>query len=180
MPWRTSRPSVRFIVCDQHNTAGTTRELGFGARKHGAPTTGLAHRASPPPNGSVISNKEAGTTSSIAVVRQTTVDRGLMAKSCSEITHLVLKLARSTPGQIANLAARPQHESGDPHPRFDAPPESLDGTMRFPRRGPYAHAAPHSLGAWLDFARKRTVARAQHPESGRTARNGHQKRNQRI
>ena len=57
----------------QHNTTGTTRELSFGARKHGAPT-GLAHRASPPPGGSVISNREAGTTSSIAVVRQTTVD----------------------------------------------------------------------------------------------------------
>ena len=36
--------------------------------------------------------------------------------------------------------------------------------------------------AWLDFAREHTVARAQHPdpENGRTARNGHQKGNQRV
>ena len=54
---------------------------------------------------------------------------------------------RPTPGQITDLAARPQHESGDPHPRLDAPPESLGGTMRFHRRGIYAHAAPHSLGS---------------------------------
>ena len=52
--------------------------------------------------------------------------------------------------------------------------------MCFHRRGIYAHAAP-SL-AWLDFAREHTVARAQHPdpENGRTARNGHQKGNQRV
>ena len=62
------------------------------------------------------------------------------------MTHLVLE-TRPTPGQITDLAARPQHESGDPHPRFDAPPESLGGTMRFHRRGIYAHAAPHSLGS---------------------------------
>ena len=65
------------------------------------------------------------------------------------MTHLVLKQpkTRPTPGQITDLAAPPQHESGDPHPRFDAPPESLGGTMRFHRRGIYAHAAPHSLGS---------------------------------
>ena len=63
------------------------------------------------------------------------------------MTHLVLKQpkTRTIPGQITDLAAPPQHESGDPHPRFDAPPESLGGTMRFHRRGIYAHAAPHSL-----------------------------------
>ena len=65
--------SLRCIVGDQHNTTGTTRKLSFGARRHGAPT-GLAQRAPPPPGGSVISNRGAGTTSSIAVVRQTTVD----------------------------------------------------------------------------------------------------------
>ena len=65
------------------------------------------------------------------------------------MTHRVLNLVktRPTPGQITDLAARPQHESGDPHPRLDAPPESLGGTMRFHRRGIYAHAAPHSLGS---------------------------------
>ena len=42
------------------------------------------------------------------------------------MTHLVLKQpkTRPTPGQITDLAAPPQHESGNPHPRFDAPPES--------------------------------------------------------
>ena len=38
----------------------------------------------------------------------------------------------TTPGQIAALVAPPQHESENPHPRFDVPPESpLGGTMRF-------------------------------------------------
>ena len=59
-----------------------------------------------------------------------------------------VQLVGPTPGQITDLAARPQHESGDPHPRFDAPPESLGGTMCFRRRGIYAHHnAPHSLGS---------------------------------
>ena len=39
---------------------------------------------------------------------------------------------RPAPGQITDLAARPQHESGNPHPRFDAPPESLGGTPMLP------------------------------------------------
>ena len=56
-------------------------------------------------------------------------------------------LAPHQPGKITDLAARPQHESGDPHPRFDAPPESLGMTARFHRRGVYAHAAPRSLGS---------------------------------
>jgi hypothetical protein len=65
------------------------------------------------------------------------------------MTHLVLKKVetRPTPGQITDLAACAQQESGFAHPRFDAPPESLGGTMRFHRRGIYAHAAPHSLGS---------------------------------
>ena len=69
--------------------AGTTRELSFGARKHGAPI-GLAHRASPPPGGSVISNREAGTTSSILDRGGPANHRGLMTKSRSEMTYLVL------------------------------------------------------------------------------------------
>ena len=58
---------------------------------------------------------------------------------------LIKRNTRPIPGQITDLAARPQHESGDPHPRFDAPPESLGWTMRFHRRGIHAHAAPRSL-----------------------------------
>ena len=53
-----SRLSPRFIVGDQHNTTRTTQELSFGSRKHDAPT-GLAQRTSPPPGGSIISNREA-------------------------------------------------------------------------------------------------------------------------
>ena len=63
------------------------------------------------------------------------------------MTHLVCVKTRPTRGQITDLAARPQHESGDPRPRFDAPLESLGGAMRFHRRGICAHAAPHSLGS---------------------------------
>ena len=63
------------------------------------------------------------------------------------MTHRASELARPTPGQIADRVAPPQHESGTPHPRFDALPESMGGTMRFYRREIYAHAAPHSLGS---------------------------------
>ena len=58
MPWLRSRRSLRFIVGDQHNSTSTTRELGFGPRKHGA-LTGLAQRASQPSGGSLTSNREA-------------------------------------------------------------------------------------------------------------------------
>ena len=58
MPWLRSRRSLRFIVGDQHNSTSTTRELGFGPRKHGA-LTGLAQRASQPSGGSLTSNSEA-------------------------------------------------------------------------------------------------------------------------
>ena len=78
-----------------------------------------------------------------------------MTRSCSDDAPCVE--TRPTPEQIIDLAARPQHESGDPHPRLDAPPESLGGTMRFHRRGIYAHAALHSLGS---ISRARTPLRA--------------------
>ena len=58
MPWLRSRRSLRFIVGDQHNSTSTTRELGFGPRKHGA-LTGLAQRASQLSGGSLTSNREA-------------------------------------------------------------------------------------------------------------------------
>ena len=70
---------------------------------------------------------------------------------------LVLKTVetRSTPGQITDVAACAQQESGVAHPRFDAPPGSLGGAMHFHRRGIYAHTAPHSLGS---------ISRATDPE----------------
>ena len=58
MPWLRSRRSLRFIVGDQHNSTSTTRERGFGPRKHGS-LTGLAQRASQPSFGSLTSNREA-------------------------------------------------------------------------------------------------------------------------
>ena len=62
MPWLRSRRSLRFIVGDQHNSTSTTREKGFGPRKHGA-LTGLAQRASQPSGGSLTSNREASPSS---------------------------------------------------------------------------------------------------------------------
>ena len=75
----------------------------------------------------------------------------------------------------------PQHESGDPRPRFDAPPESLGGTIHFHRRGNHAHAAPCPLLAWLAFRTRarqhcaRHCARTAPKTNGRTAGSGDEK-----
>jgi len=121
-------PPIDSTVGDQHTTTGTTRVLSFGACKHSTPT-GHAHRASPPSGGPVISNRGGGTTSSIAVVRQTTAwwtDGEVLSENDAPCVE-----TRPTPGQISDLAARPHHESGNPHPRFDAPPESRAGIPVF-------------------------------------------------
>jgi len=70
-------------------------------------------------------------------------------QSMRRMTRLVLSEKRSQcePRQITNLARCPQPESGRPHPRFDAPPESLAGTMHFHTRGFHAHPPPHLLGS---------------------------------
>ena len=156
MPWRRSRRSLRFIVGDQHNSTSTTRELGFGPRKHGA-LTGLAKRASQPSGGSLTSNREASPPSPRP--RWTVKPPLADDKAWLGMTHLVLKQpkTRPTPGKITDLAAPPQHGSGDPHPRLDTPPGSLGGSMRFHRRGIYAHAAPHSL---VSISRASTPLRA--------------------
>ena len=64
--------------------------------------------------------------------------------------HLVLKLAPHH-GK-SQILRRVHNKKAGVHtrvPRFGAPPGSLGGTMRFHRRGIYAHAAPHLLGSIL-------------------------------
>ena len=91
------------------------------------------------------------------------------------MTHLLLKTVetRPTPGKIKDLAARPQHESGDPHPRFDAPPESLGVLRCVFIEGEFTPMPP--LTRLARFRARGAVARAQHPKSRRTAGSGHQK-----
>ena len=101
-------------------------------------------------------------------------------QSMRRMTRLVLseKRPQCEPRQITNLARCPQPESGRPHPRFDAPPESLAGTMHFHTRGFHAHPPPSP--AWLDFTREHAISRAQHPKHSETAANGHRKWIQRV
>ena len=156
MPWRRSRRSLRFIVGDQHNSTSTTRELGFGPRKHGA-LTGLAQRASQPSGGSLTSNREASPPSPRP--RWTVNHLWLMTKLARNDAPCVKILVNSS-------HTRANHRSSGVcttrkrvcTPAFRCTTRVLGWHDAFSSKGNLRPYRP-SL-AWLDFAREHTVARA--------------------